>query len=767
MHNDVAPLLLRPRPYPDESLASWLVRLSIANGYCGPRAADYSPRGRIAHMAGGPTKADWSTGALAAPKSPRAFGQLALLTRTPLAVLHGATAHRFALLFTPPERDVDMMRIPGSRDRPLLRHRPQAYLVNPHESARYCPHCLRDAAYHRLLWMVTSVAVCLRHNCLLLMHCPDCRATTLVQGVVTGHCLACGADLTAASPPTLPPDAPSRFAQAVLRSWLLEEPLPEQAVALARSLPDAPSRVLFRVVDGLRLSAQAGDPWPYPLPKPPPIARAGGALAPVAALHLYAAAFRPLLDWPGNWRDFLDATADRAESTNTDAGRGGASLGHLYGTPIQRAWRGPAFSWLQRKVDQHLLARYGQDNGFHNVARGRGEDFRAQREYLDLSAAAVLLGCPRTLLDRLLTTGHLARHESQDRRNGERLTLVTREDVLVFREEFRRWIRRPVAATFLGVTEELFDELVAPELIPAAIRSEEGGETACWYFDRAALDAWQTQLTAGAIAIPVPSTGASGRQAGSDGGPWLPLWRAVRVMNPLGWDAALFVEQCAAGTIQAYRREADAAPSLGTILFSGDALRNLVAAERRARGWLSSTEATSHLGCATDTFATLVAAGTLIPIATIGKTRYFTHEALDRYMRASATTRAERATARVTAWGLTSGAAAELLGTTLNSVMIAATAGYLPTLPQAEGDRARWRFDPAALRAWREAHLTLAEAAAALDLSPEDLRLLARQGHITSPFGASYRPWFRRSEVEHARDELAAQRALPTGDAGT
>jgi hypothetical protein len=47
-------------------------------------------------------------------------------------------------------------------------------------AALFCPLCLKEAAYHRLIWLPFAVSACLAHHCLLLDHCPACRRTVSV-----------------------------------------------------------------------------------------------------------------------------------------------------------------------------------------------------------------------------------------------------------------------------------------------------------------------------------------------------------------------------------------------------------------------------------------------------------------------------------------------------------------------------------------------------------------------------------------------------------
>lgn len=733
-------LLRRPHLQPGESLASWLVRLSVANGYAD--AATYTPATLLAALTQGAVRPGYRLGPLGTPKSPDLFARLAALTGAPLAILHAATPHRFAPLLTPPAREPAALAQAGEATLPLLTAgRKRERLLHPEGGAQFCPACLREdpRPYHRLLWVAVPVAACLRHQCLLVAGCPACGAATPVYAVVAGRCPACGNALLSAPVVPLPGDSLAHFSQLTLQAWLLDTP-PAAPAPLAATLPPVPPRALFRVVHGLRVVAQlAGARWPYPedLPDSAEALPATRRLAPADALRLYAAAFRPLLDWPRRWHAFLDAFARLGPSADRRNKGGGTGLDQLYGGWIQQDWRGPAFTWLQEEIDQHLLTRHGRDFGLSTIARHRGPALAARRDYLPLNQAAALLGVPQTLLVRLLEVGRLTPHPSRDRQDGTSRPLVARAEVLALRDEVRRWVRFRPAAALLGVSVQVFEELAARGTFPAALSSTAGGRAGHWYFDSAVLTAWCDRLLARAIPLPAPPAPV---------GTWRPLWRAVAVLHPIGWTTTALLDRVASGAMRAYRTAGDTDRGLAALRFAPDDLRAAVAAFRAERGWLASRAAAARIGIDHKAIARLVARGVLTPAATVGATRYFAVAALDRY-----------AAARVTPAELGAAAVGRSLGVSAHTIRVWAGRGWLPALPAPASGRPRWRFDPAALAAWRAARLTFAEAGALAGLPPRDLRRLVARGRLTPLFGDRHAPWFARDDVERLRA------APPTG----
>lgn len=57
--------------------------------------------------------------------------------------------------------------------------------------AKYCPLCLKEDFYHRLLWDVSTVTVCLKHGNFLVERCPKCKKKISLSRLMLG-CCHCG-----------------------------------------------------------------------------------------------------------------------------------------------------------------------------------------------------------------------------------------------------------------------------------------------------------------------------------------------------------------------------------------------------------------------------------------------------------------------------------------------------------------------------------------------------------------------------------------------
>lgn len=171
-------LPFRPAPYPDECLSSYLPRLAEANQVddLWSLLSDLFPA----------WQATYQIGMLHWEYPLERWGRLPARTYLTPEDLSRLTVLAWVAKFrTPP--DIVSPNYNGPRN--FLYH-----VIAPH--AQVCPLCLQAAPYVRLLWRLTSVHVCLEHECRLQTHCRHCGALLRVIGDDHRHlrCAACDAD---------------------------------------------------------------------------------------------------------------------------------------------------------------------------------------------------------------------------------------------------------------------------------------------------------------------------------------------------------------------------------------------------------------------------------------------------------------------------------------------------------------------------------------------------------------------------------------------
>ncbi len=107
---------------------------------------------------------------------------------------------------------------------------------------KYCPDCMKDAEYHRLLWDVSMIGVCLKHKLNLIDKCPHCNRVIRINHLIGGSCV-CGVRYKDVS--SSPPSDASLNAQTAIQGMLTGEKSSFQLEGGAT----LSSREYFQVVD--------------------------------------------------------------------------------------------------------------------------------------------------------------------------------------------------------------------------------------------------------------------------------------------------------------------------------------------------------------------------------------------------------------------------------------------------------------------------------------------------------------------------------------
>jgi len=160
------PLIRRPKPFPGESLTSYVYRLAMACHYLSPDWVVKLPRGQ---------------GDLDVLADARIIDRLSALTLLPSEDVVGLTA--FGCL-EGGDRDLDFHwdGIPW-RD-----------LVCTAQECKICPECLKESAYLRVHWLLRPVTACPKHTKLLVSRCVC--GTLLTKRVCLENRCRCGAKVT-------------------------------------------------------------------------------------------------------------------------------------------------------------------------------------------------------------------------------------------------------------------------------------------------------------------------------------------------------------------------------------------------------------------------------------------------------------------------------------------------------------------------------------------------------------------------------------------
>lgn len=129
------------------------------------------------------------------------------------------------------------------------------------------------------------------------------------------------------------------------------------------SLPRQSSRVLFRVLEGLRLASHRlhilKSPYLHQFALGsdlPGFTHKIGfhSLTPLQSYYLYTTGFKGLINWPEGFFEFLNAQTEFTESKMT-SNHIKSDLGNLYNQWLAQNWSHSAFDFVQEAFDEYII----------------------------------------------------------------------------------------------------------------------------------------------------------------------------------------------------------------------------------------------------------------------------------------------------------------------------------------------------------------------------------------------------------------------------
>ena len=331
-------------------------------------------------------------------------------------------------------------------------------------AAQFCPMCLKQAAYHRLIWTPLATSVCLEHTCLLLDRCQLCNRQVTARDIVNAKCNGCGANLSCAE--SVQADEFGLLAQRVIQAWFSRHTpsLPDTFI------PEELPRVLYRVVEGLRYIAQqlAASDWPllHTLPFQPKgqmvnYTVGSSALSPVQSYCLYTTAFKGIVNWPTEFYRLLDAQRLH-DVVKIRGSKMKEDLGSLYSLWYGFHWKiHPAFAFVQNAFDEYLAEHYGSvPSSSHWDRVCRRPDLAEKFGFVSLRQAEKTDGVSAWTIQRLIGTGKLKVHILYDDAYRIKDELVNKEDLMRLQSRLTPLLSLNEVVQILGVAEEVVSELV-------------------------------------------------------------------------------------------------------------------------------------------------------------------------------------------------------------------------------------------------------------------------------------------------------------------
>lgn len=590
-------LLNRPSPYEDEALASWLWRLAERNYLPSPTVLLRYLRDSLSDVT--PIQRQLQHGL----HDPALFTALAEVADVSVETVCRQTIHRFAHVLTPPDREVRYLQTSSGARLTLLSAVPSTDYFSPRFA--WCPACLAECRYVRLHWYLPFLACCPVHRCWLLDNCPACQKKLKEADIVLGHCSGCNLQLEQAVSIPVPADDLLLTMTSTVMEWLYGRPRAPRV-----DLPEASTSALFRVMQGLRYSAQrAGDDWefhhiPDGISTPSLDILERRSLTIFERGCLYATAFRGLLDWPNGFIAFLDALRRRpAEKEKTGLRR---EFGALYVSWLMRFWKHPAFDFIQAAFNDYLVERMPVYQ-IVDSTRVRGYPELLDRlDYLDLKRTVSYLNVSISSVHRLIKEKHLTVHRFEGDEDGQWLA---REELDRLTQRWQKHMVWPQVVRLLGISLEVVQRLVESGLL-RAVPASDGLKEQKTYIDEnsvyALIQALRKHTT-----IQTDEDHAG-----------MPLRTVCLRHASARMNSARVLKRVLAGKLPAYHPCESLFP-LHALWFAVDDVAHLSATVKDEQNWFSKQEVRAYLGVSWLTVQQLIVAGFLKPRMSLGRKQFF------------------------------------------------------------------------------------------------------------------------------------------------
>ena len=415
-------LLVRPTPFPDESLLGYIIRLSERNGYVSPsdvlkiaKNADYRYSSEL----------------------PRTMHQ----NLSPFVNLTQQSHSLLEVLLNSPVGNTNHKIFDSS-----VKHR----ILQPFYP-KFCPLCLQEKPYYRMMWDLSLVLVCPIHKCLLISNCPACDTTFKINRNHVCEC-ACGFDLRYIKTPKELPESELRVAGHIYLQLGVQmsetDFIPLHNPLINFSLNEFPVMVRYFA----RLVLRAFDPEYLPYFKSRPIYTYHQAVSKTLSIFDY---------FPQNYINFIN---DLLGNNRLIENYNSYSSFTQYHSGIHRAVSADIWTFLYKAFNEIIDSLLSI-----NSIKSQRRRYNPAGEYILISEAEKNLKISKSEFEYLIVNKQL-KVKLLSHEQGKAL-FVESKSYVNLKLEKETWVKENTLATQFDVSVEIIKQMVEDECIPIRIKS--------------------------------------------------------------------------------------------------------------------------------------------------------------------------------------------------------------------------------------------------------------------------------------------------------
>lgn len=313
--------------------------------------------------------------------------------------------------------------------------------------AKVCPSCLHDSPYCRKVWNLSFATVCPIHSCLLIDECPKCGSTINWLRSKVCECKKCGFDWRDFVPEHLPSHEVAlcqhlyNLCSLHTSSNLITHHLGTDNPILKLGLNSLITLLCFIAGQFISISDSTG--------------KFVGTIRKNDELHaLLIKAYLVFKDFPNELYNFFawKRTVNSAHERDTGVAR---EFGSFY-KKLYEDFSRETFPFLHVAFETYLAEHW--DGGYFNAKLGRIRERKVDKVFVSGVEAAKLLGVREEWIVKFIEQNKL---EGTLRKMGERrLILVKKASLTLFKEKMSSAISLEKAAQILAVGEKTVLDLI-------------------------------------------------------------------------------------------------------------------------------------------------------------------------------------------------------------------------------------------------------------------------------------------------------------------